>query len=188
MEVLIDNEIKNLLPGHSEESYRRLRVKTKREGCPHEFPVYTPDGGHTHILLDGHTTRQICLDEKIPIKGYRIVEEVTTRQQALEWVIENQLGRRNLTESQFKYYLGKLYRRPAAPFLIANDSRNRSVRSSISLFGFFGSRGVRSMRLGNVFSICVIIAAVAMFIGFVAIGVGALSIRTTDPPWELLKE
>lgn len=43
------------------------------------------------------------------IAAYRELIPVAVERAAKKWVIRNQLGRRNLTELQFSYYLGKLY-------------------------------------------------------------------------------
>jgi len=51
---------------------------------------------------------EICIEENIPIKGYRILE-FSNFQEAKQWVVDNQLARRNLTPDQIKYYSGNEY-------------------------------------------------------------------------------
>ena len=113
MRVLVDQEIANLLRAHSEEEYRGLRVELMVHGCLENFVVWF-DGKH-HILLDGHTRREICIAERIPIKGYTVLK-FPNKQEAMKWVIRNQLARRNLTSEEVSFYRGHEYLTGKKPY------------------------------------------------------------------------
>lgn len=59
------------------------------------------------VLLDGHNRYEICQKHNLhfSIKQAR----VTDRQEAINWIINNQLGRRNLHPDQASYLRGKRY-------------------------------------------------------------------------------
>jgi hypothetical protein len=57
-------------------------------------------------ILDGHHRYQICQQHGL-VFSLREVPRVTTRDEAIDWIIENQLGRRNLNEQQQWYLRGK---------------------------------------------------------------------------------
>jgi hypothetical protein len=60
------------------------------------------------ILLDGHTRHEICLARGLPFE-VREVEGVRTRAEVINWIINHQLGRRNLSPEQMSYLRGKRY-------------------------------------------------------------------------------
>jgi hypothetical protein len=59
------------------------------------------------VLVDGHNRYKICKKNNIPYKVKKIdfkdIEEVKI------WMVENQMGRRNLTPDQLSYYRGLKY-------------------------------------------------------------------------------
>jgi hypothetical protein len=59
------------------------------------------------LLLDGHNRHEICTKHDIFYK----IEEISLgdRQAAINWIVNNQLGRRNLTAAHLSYFRGKLY-------------------------------------------------------------------------------
>jgi hypothetical protein len=59
-------------------------------------------------LLDGHSRYAVCQVHDLPFE-IREVEAVRTREEALSWMIANQLGRRNLTPEQASWLRGKRY-------------------------------------------------------------------------------
>jgi len=104
----IDEDFRDLMPPLSKEAYVQLENSIVKEGCREPLVVWECDG--KHILLDGHNRRAIC--EANNIAYYIVVKtaaEVPDRDAALEWILRNQLARRNLTPEQFRDYLGKLY-------------------------------------------------------------------------------
>lgn len=84
----IDPEFKNLIPPLSDEEYKQLRENLIEEGCRDSLVAWN------ETILDGHNRYEICTEYNIPFS----VDEMDfeTRDEALEWMIKNQFGRRNL--------------------------------------------------------------------------------------------
>ena len=71
--------------------------------------------GPRQVLLDGHVRRAICRARHIAYE--KRILELPDRTSAIIWVIENQLGRRNLTPEAQAYLRGRAYnleKRPGA--------------------------------------------------------------------------
>ena len=60
------------------------------------------------IILDGHTRYPIVTTHNLAFE-IREVTGVQTREEAVTWIINHQLGRRNLTPAQASYLRGKRY-------------------------------------------------------------------------------
>jgi len=88
-ELLIDQEIKQLIPPLTEEEFSELSSSIISYGC--RDPLVVWDG----TLLDGHHRLKVCTDNFI---DYKVVEmQFDSREDALIWVVRNQFGRRNIT-------------------------------------------------------------------------------------------
>lgn len=93
MELRIDEEFKNLLPDLTEEEKKTLEKSILRYGV--QTPIRTWNG----IIVDGHNRYMICKlngIEDIPVKAM----EFADRECVIEWILQNQLGRRNLSDFQ----------------------------------------------------------------------------------------
>lgn len=99
----IDPEFKSLIPPLSVEEYAQLEANILRDGC--RDPLVTWDG----VLIDGHNRYEICTKHDIDFDA--IEHEFDSREEALIWIEENQLGRRNLTPDQIALLLGRKYNR-----------------------------------------------------------------------------
>jgi len=85
----IDNEFKTLIPPLASDEYDQLAKNLIDEGCRDALVVWND------TILDGHNRYSICLENKIP---YAVKEmDFETREEAIEWIIRNQFGRRNLS-------------------------------------------------------------------------------------------
>ncbi|MFZ2470532.1 MAG: hypothetical protein WAW52_01190 [Methanothrix sp.] len=92
----IDPEFKNLLPPLDKGAIDQLKEKLQREGCRDKLVACRIDGDLT--LLDGYRRNEIC--EELGIK-FEVEEiEISSRVEAKIWIIRNQRGKRNLTDSQ----------------------------------------------------------------------------------------
>lgn len=97
----IDTELRSLIRPLSEEEYEQLKESVLAEGIRDPLVVWNG------ILLDGHHRYKIAQEYGLE---YRTVEiELPNKEAAKEWIITNQLGRRNLTPMEASYYRGKLY-------------------------------------------------------------------------------
>jgi hypothetical protein len=89
--VTIDPEFKALIPSLTTEEYAALEASLQQEGCRDAFVVWK---GHD-VLLDAHNRYAICQKHGIE---YRLGElDLPNRDAAKEWIVRNQLGRRNLS-------------------------------------------------------------------------------------------
>jgi hypothetical protein len=103
--IKIIEELKALIPALTGEEFSQLEENILSEGCREALILWK--NNEDYVLIDGHNRYQICqkhkVDFKIVIKEFVGIEEVKG------WMINNQLGRRNLTPSQQSYLRGKRY-------------------------------------------------------------------------------
>jgi hypothetical protein len=88
--LYIDTEFASLIPHLTEEEYVDLEKNLLQEGCREALIVWDDT-----TLLDGHHRFEICCKHDIPFQI--ISKNFEGREQAKEWMIRNQLGRRNLS-------------------------------------------------------------------------------------------
>jgi hypothetical protein len=101
--ILVDPEIQNLIPPLKPDELAKLRESILEEGCRDPLVLWKDSG----ILLDGHNRYEICIGLDQP---YQTVEkEFPDKNRAMLWVLRNQLGRRNLSDYQFKLMVGREY-------------------------------------------------------------------------------
>lgn len=102
--IHIDPEFKSLIPPLSKEEYDLLEKSILSEGCRDPLVVWQ-NGKLT--LIDGHNRYQICNKHNVNFKLH--YKTFTNTEEVKDWIITNQLGRRNLTDSLREYFRGKLY-------------------------------------------------------------------------------
>ena len=108
MELRIDPDFQSLCPPLTEEEYALLQASLLDEGCRQALDVWFPSPETSPFLLDGHNRYKICLEHEISF-DIAPVTVVTTREEAWNWIIARQLGRRNITELQKSYLWGKRF-------------------------------------------------------------------------------
>jgi N6-adenosine-specific RNA methylase IME4 len=87
----VDEEFRKLIAPPSEAEYLCLERSLLQEGCRDAIVVWKGKG----IILDGHTRYQICRTHGIPFKTVEL--EFANKDDAKEWIIQNQFARRNIT-------------------------------------------------------------------------------------------
>ena len=97
----IDNEFRNYIRPLSNEEFEKLEASILSEGIRDPLVVWQG------ILLDGYHRYKIAQEHGLDYKTVEV--ELPDRDTAKEWILVNQLGRRNLTEQEASYYRGKLY-------------------------------------------------------------------------------
>lgn len=126
-EITIDEEFSTLLTTLSEGERAQLEHDLRSEGC--RDPLVVWNDGKRRILLDGHNRLEICRRHALPYDEQTI--ELPNRDAALIWILEHQLGRRNLTPDTQAYVRGKLYnsykRQGARTDLTSGQSDRRST-------------------------------------------------------------
>jgi hypothetical protein len=92
---VIDPEFAALLPPLPMDTLTLLERSIARTGGARD-PLTTWRG----ILLDGHQRFAICKRLHLPFKTEEVGRVIETREEAMLWIEENQLGRKNLSEDQ----------------------------------------------------------------------------------------
>ena len=99
--LTVDPEFKELIRPLSLEERARLEESILKDGCRDAIIVWNG------IILDGHNRYEICTERQRFFKTFPI--KLENRDAVKQWIIRNQLSRRNLTSVEIAYYRGKLY-------------------------------------------------------------------------------
>ena len=103
--AMIDSELRAIMPPLAQEEFEALEKSILAEGCRDAIVVWKEKG----IIVDGHNRYDICTKNGVP---YRVFEKsFTDRDEVILWIIDNQLGRRNLTPEQISLLRGQRYNR-----------------------------------------------------------------------------
>lgn len=91
-DLTVDPEFRDLIPPLNEEELKLLEESLVADGC--ESPLIVWNG----VIVDGHNRYAICRKHEIP---FAIQEKnFSSRDDAMLWMLRNQLGRRNLNNYQ----------------------------------------------------------------------------------------
>ena len=106
-DITIDPEFRNHCPPLSVAEHQLLLESLNQAGLLSPLIVWKHEG--KTILVDGHNRYEILqeLDRLDEIKTTELV--FGTRENALNWIIKNQLARRNLAPDAAALLRGKLY-------------------------------------------------------------------------------
>ena len=96
MNIEINQEFKALIPPLSVEEYSQLEKNIIADGCREPLVVFN------NTLIDGHNRYEICTKHDLPFSI--LDKEFANSGAAKLWMIDNQNGRRNLTDG-WKYQL-----------------------------------------------------------------------------------
>lgn len=126
--LLIDPDLQGLIPPLSPDEYIQLETNIKAEGCRDSLVVWKD------TILDGHNRFEICNRLNLPFKTVGI--DLKDRDSAIEWIICNQLGRRNLTRDQWEYLLGVRYNlaKKEKGFQEAGPGRGKTIGQNDPMF------------------------------------------------------
>lgn len=91
-ELIIDPVLKSLIPPLSDEEFKQLEENIRAEGCRDALVIWRG------TIVDGHNRYKICQENNISYKTEE--KEFADRDEAAEWIIRNQFGRRNLSLAQ----------------------------------------------------------------------------------------
>lgn len=102
IELTIDEQFENLLPPLSQEEFNKLEELILKDGCTESIKVWTDSITNITYIVDGHNRYNICTKHNIHFrtesKGFN------SRYEVIDWIINFQFGRRNLSNEE-KYYL-----------------------------------------------------------------------------------
>lgn len=97
MEIIIDPEFKALIEPLTKVELEGLERDLVRDGCRDALVIWRREDGAA-VLLDGHNRLEICQWHNLPYET-RVIE-LSSRADAMLWICENQINRRNLDETQ----------------------------------------------------------------------------------------
>lgn len=104
--IFIEEDLKNLIIPLGMEEFRQLEENILIQGCRDPLVVWDK-GVEGLVLVDGHNRFKICkkhnIDFRIDKLQFESFEDVKI------WMLNNQLGRRNLNPEQLSYYRGLKY-------------------------------------------------------------------------------
>lgn len=112
MELKIEREFQDLIRPLTEAEFNQLRDNILEAG-----EAYDPLAVWNGTLIDGHHRWKIIKEH--PEIKYKVIHmDFADKWAAVEWVFRKHFGRRNLTEKETAYYMGKMYeaRKNTSPF------------------------------------------------------------------------
>ena len=125
----IDAEFESLLPRLTAEQLDGLSAQIEKSGHIDDLVVLVIHD--ERFLGDGHNRRQIAKAKGIPFKTREI--QMGSRAEAVDWIVANQLSKRNLTDEQRAYYIGKSYLN--AKQKAGGDRKSQSFAQSEQMIG-----------------------------------------------------
>jgi len=103
--IKVIKDLSEFIVSLSTEEFAQLEKNILQEGC--RDPLIVWEHGNEHILIDGHNRYRICkkhdVSFNIELKHFNNIDDVKV------WMLNNQMGRRNLTPDQLSYYRGLKY-------------------------------------------------------------------------------
>ncbi len=105
--IVIREDFKSLIPSLNDDELDQLESNIIKDGV--RDPLIIWPFNSQLVLIDGHNRFSICQKHGIsfPFKEMRFADE----DEAKDWMIKNQLGRRNATPDQISYLRGLRYNR-----------------------------------------------------------------------------
>lgn len=91
----------------ADEEYKQLEENIIEEGCREPLVIWQLPETETYYIIDGHNRHRVCTSNGVHFNI--LVKEFVDAAEAKEWMLLNQLGRRNLTKEQAAYYRGLIY-------------------------------------------------------------------------------
>lgn len=107
--IIVLPELQSLIPPLLKEEYELLESSILAEGCRERIILWKQDETQ-HVLIDGHNRYSICQKHGKPFE-VKINETLKDLDAVKDWMIDNQLGKRNVTEETKSYLRGLQYNR-----------------------------------------------------------------------------
>jgi ParB-like chromosome segregation protein Spo0J len=97
LELTIDAEFQSLIAPLAPQEFDLLKAQILEQGCLEPICVWKTEDDR-RVLLDGHNRYKICTDNKRDYTTRNV--QLASREHAKLWILEHQVGRRNLTDDQ----------------------------------------------------------------------------------------
>lgn len=116
--IIILDELRNFIPPLSSDEYSQLESNILQHGCQTPIQVwqtlkknlglvFEKEDDLAYVLVDGHNRYKICTQHNLPFEVY--VLSFDSQKDAKDYMINLQLGRRNLSQNQISYFRGLRY-------------------------------------------------------------------------------
>lgn len=99
MKLNIDEEFKNIIPPLAETEFKQLEQNILEEGCRDRIVTWN------NIIIDGHNRHNICEKHGIEF-DVMAMDHFENRHDVIDWMIHNQIGKRNLSGGTVSYLRG----------------------------------------------------------------------------------
>ena len=120
MKLKINPEFKKCIPSLTEDEFQTLEKSLINEGCRDAIVIWNS------TIVDGHNRYKICQDQEL---DFNIIErEFDSEDAAKIWIIDNQKGRRNLTDG-WKWELAQTKK----ALLLEKGKKTQGVRTDLLL-------------------------------------------------------
>ena len=96
-------DFRRLIPLQSRGEFKALEQSIQAEGCRDPLLVWKG----RNVVLDGHTRRDLCIHHKKQVKVREV--ELPDERAAVEYILDLQRQRRNLTREAMSYFRGAEY-------------------------------------------------------------------------------
>jgi len=139
-DIIIDEEFLRILPRLDDYTFSGLEDSIVQNGVT--IPLVLWNG----ILIDGHHRLEICIKHNLPFEVTH--KEFDSREEALIWIITNQVLRRNLAPMHLSYFRGRHYN---ADKMIQGSLRHSSAEIKKGQNDLF--YGTTAARLSDVYNV-----------------------------------
>lgn len=115
--LIVIDELKRFIPALSDEEFKQLENNLLEHGCKDPLTIWlttekvagiSEAETSIYVILDGHNRFEICKNNQIDFKISSPLK-FETMDMAKDYMINHQLGRRNLNPEQISYFRGLKY-------------------------------------------------------------------------------
>lgn len=104
-DLVIDKEFEELLPKLTPDEFDKLEKGILKNGLLDPIKIWQDPDTEQWLVIDGHNRYKILKKNNIELRywcDYKILHEgeLATREDVKQWMLEQQLGRRNLSEAE----------------------------------------------------------------------------------------
>lgn len=149
MNLKIDEEFRNKIPPLTEDEFRQLEENIVSDG-----EVYEPIAVWNGTIVDGHNRWKII--QAHPEIPYKVKEMAfSDKWEAFEWMYRKQLGRRNLTDEQKTYMIGKMYeaRKNTVGAPIGNANAEKQTGQNVHIVSRYEIKQGTAGQIGKEFGV-----------------------------------